>query len=74
MRITSKGQVTIPQEIREKMGFLPDTEVEFVIEGSVVKIVKSDREGQRSRRVVDALRGRATSGRSTDDILKLTRR
>jgi AbrB family looped-hinge helix DNA binding protein len=26
MRITSKGQVTIPMEIREKMGFLPDTE------------------------------------------------
>jgi AbrB family looped-hinge helix DNA binding protein len=29
MRITSKGQVTIPQEIREKAGLLPGTEVEF---------------------------------------------
>ena len=29
MRITSKGQVTIPVEIREKAGFLPDTKVEF---------------------------------------------
>lgn len=73
MKITSKGQVTIPQEIREKFGLLPDTEVEFVVKGSVVQIVKSDRQGHRSRRALDALRGRATSVRSTNEILKLTR-
>lgn len=33
MRITSKGQVTIPQEIREKLGLHPNTEVEFAVEG-----------------------------------------
>ena len=33
MRITSKGQVTIPQDIRERFGLLPHTEVEFVVEG-----------------------------------------
>jgi AbrB family looped-hinge helix DNA binding protein len=32
MRITSKGQVTIPQEIRERLGLLPNTEVEFAVE------------------------------------------
>ncbi|MFA5908517.1 MAG: AbrB/MazE/SpoVT family DNA-binding domain-containing protein [Vicinamibacterales bacterium] len=32
MRITSKGQVTIPQEIREQLGLLPNTEVEFSVE------------------------------------------
>ena len=31
MRITTKGQVTIPIEIRKKMGLLPETEVEFKI-------------------------------------------
>ena len=31
MRITSKGQVTIPQEVRERFGLLPDTEVDFVV-------------------------------------------
>lgn len=31
MRITSKGQVTIPQAIREATGLLPNTEVEFQI-------------------------------------------
>ena len=32
MRITTKGQVTIPQEIREKLGLHPNTEVEFTVE------------------------------------------
>ncbi len=41
MRITSKGQVTIPQAVREQAGLLPNTEVEFVIEGRAVRIVKS---------------------------------
>jgi len=37
MRITSKGQVTIPQAIREKAGLLPHTEVEFeFVRGQVV--------------------------------------
>ena len=36
MRITSKGQVTIPQDIREAAGLLPNTEVEFLYDGDVV--------------------------------------
>ena len=32
MRVTSKGQVTIPQEIRERFGFMPETEIDFVID------------------------------------------
>lgn len=44
MRITSKGQVTIPQEIREKLGLHPDTEVEFSVErGAAVIRPKDDR-------------------------------
>ena len=38
MRITSKGQVTIPQAIRERYGLLPDTDVEFVVSGGRVTI------------------------------------
>jgi AbrB family looped-hinge helix DNA binding protein len=41
MRITSKGQVTIPMEIREKMGLLPDTEVEFEVAGNTVCLKKA---------------------------------
>jgi AbrB family looped-hinge helix DNA binding protein len=35
MRITTKGQVTIPQHIREKLGIPPATEVEFVEENGI---------------------------------------
>jgi antitoxin PrlF len=72
MKITSKGQVTIPQEIRERMGLLPDTEVEFIVRGNVVQLVKA-RTPSRGAKVVAALRGRAKSGMTTDEIMKLTR-
>jgi bifunctional DNA-binding transcriptional regulator/antitoxin component of YhaV-PrlF toxin-antitoxin module len=42
-------QVTIPQRIREQFGLLPDTEVEFVVEGQSVRIVKVDRRDGDSR-------------------------
>ena len=32
MRVTTKGQVTIPQEIREKLGITPAVEVDFIEE------------------------------------------
>ena len=76
MRITSKGQVTIPQEIREKLGLLPNTEVEFVLEGRSVRIVKvrTPRGRGRGANVVRRLRGRATVSMTTDEILALTRK
>lgn len=75
MRITSKGQVTIPQAIREKLGLLPNTEVEFVVEGRAVRIVKvQPRRGDgRGQAIVRRLRGRGSVSMSTDEILALTR-
>lgn len=75
MRITSKGQVTIPQDIREQMGLLPNTEVEFVVDGSAVRIVKVEaaKGESRGRRVLRHLRGKATVSMSTDEIMALTR-
>ncbi len=76
MRITSKGQVTIPQDIRNRMGLLPETEVEFVIEGDAVRIIKAAaaRRLSRGARAVDLLRRNpATVGLSTDEIMRLTR-
>jgi len=74
MRITSKGQVTIPQHIREKYGLLPDTEVEFVVTGGRVTIVAAPvGDNDRGAKVVARLRGSATTGMSTDEILALTR-
>ena len=76
MRITSKGQVTIPVAFREKLGLLPDTEVTFALEGNAVKIYRAGpRAGSpRGRKVVAGLRGRSRVKMSTDEILALTRR
>lgn len=74
MRITSKGQVTIPIEIREKLGLLPETEVEFELDGKGVRLVRAKTDhGGRGRSVVGRLRGRASVRMSTDQILRLTR-
>jgi AbrB family looped-hinge helix DNA binding protein len=76
MRITSKGQVTIPQEIRERFGLLPETEVEFRVEGNAVRLVKVQARRGRGRgsAAVERLRGTANVSLSTDEILALTRR
>ena len=71
MRVTSKGQVTIPQEIRERFGLLPGTDVEFQVDGNTVRIVPSV-SGSRGERIVKHLRGRATVSMSTDEIMALT--
>ena len=74
MRITSKGQVTIPMDIREKLGLLPHTVVEFEIDGDAVRITKASRATRsRGRELIEHMRGRATSGLTTDQIMKLTR-
>jgi antitoxin PrlF len=39
-RITSKGQVTVPKEIRDEFGLGPGTEVQFTVEGHTIKLVK----------------------------------
>jgi AbrB family looped-hinge helix DNA binding protein len=73
MRITSKGQVTIPQDIRERIGLLPDTEVEFEVVGNAVKIRKARQSQARGRMLVARLKGRASRTMTTDEIMKLTR-
>lgn len=74
MRVTTKGQVTIPAEIRARFGFLPETEVEFVVQDDVVQIRRVEQAGRtRGDRVVARLRGRAGRGMTTDEILALTR-
>ena len=76
MRITSKGQVTIPQAVREEAGLLPETEVDFVVEPDGVRIVKasSTRRPRRGARAVTHLRRAAGHvSMSTDEIMALTR-
>lgn len=75
MRVTSKGQVTIPAAIRERLGLLPNTEVEFVLDGRGVRLVKARPRAGTGRAVemLRRLRGSATARMSTDEIMALTR-
>jgi AbrB family looped-hinge helix DNA binding protein len=75
MRITSKGQVTIPVEIREKAGLLPGTEVDFQLDGAAVRIVRATApKGEtRGQRAVRLLRGSGTVRMTTDEIMALMR-
>lgn len=75
MRITAKGQVTIPADIRERAGLMPNTEVEFEFDGETVRIVRAaePRKARRGARLVAHLRGRGDVAMSTDEIMALTR-
>lgn len=74
MRVTSKGQVTIPMEIREQLGLLPHTEVEFTIDGDGVRLTKAGgKKNALGWKIVEHTRGRASGGMTTDQLMKLLR-
>ncbi len=75
MRVTSKGQVTIPLPVRERLGIQPNTEVDFEVHGNTVRLVKvtGKRSNSRGASAVAKLKGSANVKMTTDEILALTR-
>ena len=76
MRVTTKGQVTIPIEVREQMGISPGDEVEFHFDvvthtAHLVKIEPSAM--THGRRVAESLLGKGDVKMTTDEIMALTR-
>ena len=69
MRVTSKGQVTIPKPIREKLGITSHSKVDFVEENGRIYLVKGEQEDSPFRR----LRGAGSVQMTTDEIMALTR-
>jgi len=72
VKVTTKGQVTIPLRVRDRAGIVPGSEVEFVEQGGRVYLRKVQGRG-RGRDLVARLRGRGSVKMSTDEILALTR-
>lgn len=72
MKVTEKGQVTIPQAVRKALGLSPSSEVEFCLEDGRAYISKKVDVSAAAERL-EAYRGAADRGMSTDAILALTR-
>jgi AbrB family looped-hinge helix DNA binding protein len=77
MRISARGQVTIPAEIRERAGLLPGVTVDFILEGDTVRLVRAPGPGEdagRGRRLLAHLRAHPGDLKmTTDEIMALTR-
>lgn len=73
MRITSKGQVTIPQEMREQFGLFPSTEVQFKVTKGGLLIKKAKMSKSFGNKIVGRMRGRSDVKMTTDEIMDLTR-
>lgn len=71
MRVTSKGQVTIPRHVRESLGISTATDVDFLEENGRYYIVKINQPIPTKK--FSQLRGIANTNMSTDDIMRLTR-
>lgn len=72
MKVTGKGQVTIPSPMRKKHGLLPRAEVDFVDQPNGVLVTRAVKPSRGRRVLATLLRGGVVKGR-TKDWLELTR-
>ena len=72
MKVTTRGRVTIPRDIRDKEGIVPGCAVEFLAEGDRICLRKVEGQG-RGRPLTSRARGRGSVKMTTDEILALTR-
>lgn len=73
MRVTSKGQVTIPIDIRSRLDIDETSEVEFEVVGNVVHLRKVDAAPTRGARILGRLLDAPYAGRTTAELMALTR-
>lgn len=81
MRVTSKGQVTIPRDLRELTGIKPNSEVIFSIESGKLVLTPKDGEQQiadkerlsRFLRTLDRLEGTGDQDMDAEALMALTR-
>ena len=73
MKVSTRGRVTIPRQIRDCLGIHPSSEVEFQVEGEILRLTLVRKGRCRARCIVERLRGRGTVKLTTDEIMALTR-
>lgn len=73
MKVTVKGQVTIPVALRRKFGIRADTDVQFKSTKDGILLTTGESAEERFANWVARARGSATTGLTTDEIMKMTR-
>jgi antitoxin PrlF len=73
IRVTQKGQVTIPKRVRDFLDIKPGTEVDFELDPDGRVVLKRAGGQRRKKSRFARVRGSATAGLTTDQIMALTR-
>lgn len=73
VKLNSKGQVTIPADLRRRHGFTQGDEVDVIEDGGALRIVHASSGSSRGERIVERMRGRASTDLSTDELMALLR-
>ena len=71
--VTRKGQVTIPKRVRDRLGIKPGSKVDFELAEDGRAFLRRIGKGRVLPSRFERMRGTATSGLSTDEIMVLTR-
>lgn len=71
--MTSKGQVTIPKNIREALGLKPGSEVIFDVSADGAVVVRGEPRAAGTKDRFEAVRGKADIAWRTDDLMRLLR-
>ena len=74
MRVTEKGQVTIPKDLRDALGIGAGSELEFEKANDTIVVRKVNDGPTRGEQLAERLRGRGDVRMTTDEIMALTRR
>ena len=74
MRISTKGQVTIPQEIREQLGLVPGMELDFEVDGDEIRVRRASGSKTPGELIVENMRRHPGDvDLSTDEIMAMFR-
>jgi len=63
-KVTARGQVSIPSEIRKKFNIEPESRVEWIVEGKVIKVIPLPKDP------VAAFRGRGSRKYTTERLIE----